>query len=197
MPTGYTAGVADGTVTEFSAFALQCARAFGALIDMRDEPANAPIPDKFEPSDYHSKELAKALLQQHELKSLGIAETEDRAKAAYEAETGYYEQRVREAAAQDHRYLSMIYEVEKWQPPTLEHVELKNFMLKQLKDSRDFDSYTYTPPVPLTGSEWITEQLGKASRNIEYHTEQMLKDRERCAQRSAWVQQLKTSLKGK
>jgi hypothetical protein len=38
MPTGYTAGVADGTITEFREYALLCARAFGACIMLRDEP---------------------------------------------------------------------------------------------------------------------------------------------------------------
>ena len=60
MPTGYTASVADGRVTEFAPFALQCARAMGALIMMRDEPHDAPIPERFEASDYYSKSLAEA-----------------------------------------------------------------------------------------------------------------------------------------
>lgn len=52
MPTGYTAGVKDGTVTDFKAFVMQCARAFGALIDMRDDPSDVPIPKSFAPSSY-------------------------------------------------------------------------------------------------------------------------------------------------
>jgi hypothetical protein len=50
MPTGYTAAVADGTITEFPDFAMQCARAFGTLVLMRDEPQDAAIPEKFEPA---------------------------------------------------------------------------------------------------------------------------------------------------
>lgn len=53
MPTGYTAAVEDGTITEFDDFAWQCARAFGALIMMRDDPMSAPIPQKFEPTAEH------------------------------------------------------------------------------------------------------------------------------------------------
>lgn len=37
MPTGYTASVQEGKVTEFRDFAMECARAFGALVMMRDE----------------------------------------------------------------------------------------------------------------------------------------------------------------
>ena len=35
MPTGYTAAVCSGEITEIKDFALSCARAFGALITMR------------------------------------------------------------------------------------------------------------------------------------------------------------------
>ena len=59
MPTGYTADVADGKITEFTEYALQCARAFGACIMLRDDPVSSEIPE-FEPSDYSAKELAEA-----------------------------------------------------------------------------------------------------------------------------------------
>ena len=45
MPTGYTAGILEGET--FEQYALQCAKAFGALVMMRDEPSDAPIPDQF------------------------------------------------------------------------------------------------------------------------------------------------------
>ena len=37
MPTGYTAGIADGTITNFEQYALRCIRAFGATMHLRDE----------------------------------------------------------------------------------------------------------------------------------------------------------------
>lgn len=40
MPTGYTDAIKDGI--SFNQFILSCARAFGALITMRDEPSSVP-----------------------------------------------------------------------------------------------------------------------------------------------------------
>ena len=60
MPTGYTARVKDGTVTEFKDFAMGCARAMGACISMREAAHDAEIPEQFEPSPYHTEQLAKA-----------------------------------------------------------------------------------------------------------------------------------------
>ena len=58
MPTGYTAKIADGQT--FEEFILSCARAFGALVEMRDEPADAPIPEEFKPSAYHTTQIGVA-----------------------------------------------------------------------------------------------------------------------------------------
>ena len=57
MPTGYTAGILDGTVKDFNEFAKKCSRAF--MIHLRDEPFDSEY-KKREPSDYHSKNLKEA-----------------------------------------------------------------------------------------------------------------------------------------
>lgn len=54
MPTGYTHKIKDGMT--FKEYALRCARNFGALMDMRDDPMDAPIPI-FTPSGYHEEKL--------------------------------------------------------------------------------------------------------------------------------------------
>jgi len=62
MPTAYTSFVADNENFTFPEFAMLCAREFGALISMRDEPLDTPVPERFEPDDFYRKqyEAAKA-----------------------------------------------------------------------------------------------------------------------------------------
>ena len=50
MPIGYTSKLHDGD-QPFNEFIMSCARAFGALVTMRDDPNDAPIPE-FEVSEY-------------------------------------------------------------------------------------------------------------------------------------------------
>jgi len=69
MPTGYTATLMEKNQT-FPEFIMGCARAFGALIMMRDDPNDATIPDKFEPSDYHAKGIIKAREKLAKLKAM-------------------------------------------------------------------------------------------------------------------------------
>lgn len=93
MPTGYTASVQDGKITEFRDFAMQCARAFGATITMRDDPSDAPIPEAFEPENYNAKRLIEA---QEEIARLN-AMTDDE-KAAKEIREAREEERRRSKA---------------------------------------------------------------------------------------------------
>ena len=72
MPTGYTAGVQDGTVTDFSEFALQCARNFGALVTMRDDPWSTPIPERFEASEYARTAVVEAQQKLDEFHKLTV-----------------------------------------------------------------------------------------------------------------------------
>ena len=84
MPTGYTLDLYDVKDITFEEFALRCARAFGALISMRDEPIDAPIPERFEPSDYHLKELEKAKKRLKEVKKWNEETAEQEAVRAYQ-----------------------------------------------------------------------------------------------------------------
>lgn len=194
MPTGYTAGVADGTVNDLRTFALTCARGMGALIMMRDLPIDTPLPERFEPSDYSRKELDKAV---DHLKSLKAMTTEQIAAgaAAWNAENDAYKlKKVRENQEARERYDRLIAETEAWQGAP---EGLKEFMLSQLRESRDFD----TNDEPLrhcepsrSPVEWWAEECRKAAWNIEYHSKQEADEGRRTDARNAWLAQLRAAL---
>ncbi|MGI4776910.1 MAG: hypothetical protein ACRYGA_02135 [Janthinobacterium lividum] len=196
MPTGYTAGVADGSVTEFSKFAMECARAFGALMNMRDEPQGANIPDKFETSGYHDRELAAAKARQRDLALMTSQQVEIAAEAAHEVETA--EKRRRDLANEEQRsrYLAMRAQAAAWVPPSKDHSGLHEFMLQQLDQSIDFDCR----PEPLealsklTPQEWFAKQIERNDWELAYHTEKADEERKRCMERTVWVRQLRKSL---
>ncbi|WP_156387365.1 hypothetical protein [Devosia sp. Root105] len=194
MPTGYTAGVADGTVTDLRTFALTCARGMGALIMMRDEPMDAPLPERFEPSEYSRKELDKAIERLKELKAMSPEQLAAGA-AAWNAENDTFKlKQVRENQERRERYDRLIAEAEAWQGAP---EGLKGFMLDQLRQSRDFD----TSDEPLkhceptrSPVEWWAEECRKAAWNVEYHSKQDADERRRTDERNAWLAQLRASL---
>lgn len=196
MPTGYTADVQSGKVTEFKDFAMQCARAFGALIEMRDEPSNAEIPDEFKPSDYHKKALKNAVIELSRLKSLtkeGASVERDVEEAKrIERRTSREDERVE----QKRRYQEMLHKVNTWSPPSGEHVEMKNFMQDQLLKSIDFDcspsSYDESP-IP-DAAEWLSDAIKEAENSVKYHKEQYDKEIDRTNKRNEWIRLLRGSL---
>jgi hypothetical protein len=192
MPTGYTHKVQSGEITEFRDFAMQCARAFGATITMRDDPMDAPIPDEFAPSTWHVDKIATARRELDELDGLGMEHCERAADAAYKDAVKYYEESEARRAQENARYDAMRAKVEAWEPPSPDHVEMKSFMLEQLSVS--MDRYTSTPPTRLTGAAWLGERVRALQRDIEYHTTENKKEIERAAQRTLWIRQLRESL---
>lgn len=193
MPTGYTAAVQDGI--SFEEFVWRCARNFGALILMRDDPMDAPVPERFEPSDYHPKRLAEAEAELERVSKMspskaGVAARKEREEALrYAAE--YFAKQVQISD----RYRAMIAQVEAWQPPTSEHVGLKEFMLQQLNESLKFDcGYLPDKPPVKSGEEWKRERIAKLNNDIAYHKEELAKEIERTEGRNKWIADLRASV---
>jgi hypothetical protein len=193
MPTGYTYEVVEGKVTDFPTFALTCARAFGACITMRDEPADAPIPEEFAPSTYSATRLIEAKAKLEQLRAMTLEQVAAAAVAAYEQGCRSADEYDAKQAAEDNRLDAMLTEVEKWTPPTAEHVEMKTFMVEQLTISRHGD-YRASRPKKLTGKEWLEDAIRQAMRDVEYHTAEQAKEEERAKGRTAWVKALRQSL---
>lgn len=195
MPTGYTAAVADGTITEFGPFVMQCARAMGACITMRDDPSDAPIPERFEPSTYYEEHLEDARKRLSWLRSLTPAEQETEAEAehtkALEGHRKFNADRERENT----RYQAMIDKVAVWSPPTEDHENLKDFMLEQLRIS--ISTYENPEPTRLSGDAWYAKALGDAMSEVDWLEEKNAEEIERTEGRNKWLRELRASLAAK
>jgi hypothetical protein len=195
MPTGYTAAIKDGI--SFEEFTWNCARAFGALIMMRDDPASAPIPERFEPSDYNLKRLAEARSRLAELEALTPEQCQQRADEQYESDEQSRLDRKQEMQDLRAKYADMLDQVRVWIAPSKEHDGLKEFMIKQIEESIKFDcGYTHydEPTVRLSGIDWLDEQKARAIKNIEHHKTANAEEVERTNGRNEWVRLLRESL---
>ena len=197
MPTGYTADVQSGKVTDFSEFAMQCARSSGALGMMRGEPSGAEIPETFKPSTYNAERLVEARAQLAKINAMTTDQREAAARSEYEAACVRQERYEAEQREQRARYQAMIDKVTAWTPPTPDHVGMKDFMLTQLAESIDFDCRPIFDrrPTMKKRDEWFSEAVSTAERDIEYHTKEHAKEVERAASRTAWIAALRQSLK--
>lgn len=196
MATGYTSKIKDGI--SFKEFLLGCAKAFGACIEMRDDPMDTPIPDEFKISDYHIKRLTEIQSEFEFINRMTIDEAAIKAKEEYEQKRKYNEQQIKERDGLRLKYNDMLIKVKNWQPPTSDHFGLKDFMIQQITSSMDFDCGTtyYEKPIELlTGEQWLLNKKQSLFNDIDYHTKEHQKEVDRVAQRNQWIKQLRESIK--
>lgn len=194
MPTGYTADVGDGKVTDFRTFALQCARNFGATIMQRDDPASE-LPKLREESDYYAKRVAEAEARIAQLAKMTPEEATLAAQADSEKRLAEHERYAENRRQTRVRYEAMMEKVRAWQPPTPGHESMKKFMLSQLTESIEFDCAGYAPyPHPIHTEAWLQQEREKAHHDLEYAIKSRGEEQVRCANANAWIRALYASL---
>lgn len=196
MPTGYTAGVESGEITEFRDYLTTCARAFGALIDLRDEPLSADLPEKLEPhTKYYDEQIPVLEARIAEITAL----TPDQVLTVSLAANDEIRAARRKYEAEDQirldRYRAMRSHVEAWQPPTPDHVELKTFMLQQIDTCTDSIGRPF-PPLPdlSIGEEWRAERLVDLGQQLDRAKTRRAEEIQRTADRNEWIAQLRASI---
>jgi hypothetical protein len=194
MPTGYTAAIKDGI--SFEKFVWSCARAFGALVTMRDDPMDAPIPQAFESSTYNAQALAKARAELTRLQAMMKREISAACAADYEQQMKRHGEWLTEKAQLREKYTAMLAKVQAWAPPTPDHAGMKDFMVKQITESISFDcSISHMrPPQKLSPEEWHAARVQSAQADAEYHEKAQAEEDERTAQRNAWLAALRESV---
>lgn len=198
MPTGYTAAIQDDTTLR--EWALLCSRAMGAMILQRDDDFDAAPKEKFEPSDYHLKEIAKLEARLSDLNRMSDVDV----MRAQEAETRLNEQKRAEAMANAEatrrRYQRMREMVIAWNPPG-EVKGLKKFMLEQIDSSIDFDCHDSEfwdkcyPPLKVAPADIYRARVAaKIYEDLAYHKAQHAAEVERTNERNKWIADLRASL---
>lgn len=198
MPTGYTAGVESGEVTTLRDFAMGCARAFGALISMRDDPPDAPVPEEFRPSNHYPEQIKRVEGELVKLESLSLEEVTRQLEKEQQESRDYWRNVAKSRELSRARYLEMLEKVKKWTPPSKDHEQLKTFMISQLELS--LNGIVDIPPQgeddePATAQEWLERQKETWRDRLTYYQQQYDKELEACRSRTEWVRQLRESLK--
>lgn len=202
MPTGYTANVQNGSVVTLKDYASLCARAFTPLIELRDEPLTPELPDEIKTNTtYTEKRIEEDTQKLAEVRAWTEEEANNKAIEAYVTEKQRILGILDESRIQTNRYETMLAKVREWQPPSEDHISLKNFMINQLLDSIQHDSMEdyYGKALkelkPMDGSKYREIMIETYTDSLAYHEEHLAKIITRTTERNKWLQQLKESLK--
>jgi len=201
MPTGYTASVGDGEVTEFRDFALTCARNFGACFHQRDDNQK-DLPKLQEVSDYHLTAKNEYVLYLKNLKRLSDKSYIERYKVKFFNDQLHVRENIQDKINTKLNYEKMLEAVKNWTPPTPDHDNMKNFMISQLTESIDWDCDLdyYNRELerqPLSDEDILiakAEEIERLERDIEYHTNKYKEEVERINKSNEWILELYKSL---
>lgn len=198
MPTAYTSFVADNENYTFPEFAMLCAREFGALASMRDEPLDTPVPERFEPNDFYKKQYEAAKAEYDAF--IANPPTEEELSKEYDKyvtlEKDTYDKVIADKRERRGRYERMLTKALKWQPPTPEHQALRRFMIQQLQESIEFDCAEYDLALP-DREQYVSYRMnpevyrGTRDRNHARWKSEI----ERVAKVNRWIKDLRDSLK--
>jgi hypothetical protein len=133
-----------------------------------------------------------------ELKSLSTDEIQRKIDEEYNSSIDnnkkYYDQKIE----LKNRYQRVLEEVYQWQPPTPEHVKLKEYAINQLKDSIEWDcgsAYLYLKKIKKnTSTEWIKRRTESCLKDIDYHSKEYNEEVKRVNERNDWIRLLRASL---
>jgi hypothetical protein len=181
----------------FPEFVLTCARAMGACIMMRDDAMDAPIPERFEPSDYHKKRIAEATKENARLLKMGNAEKIAFGKAKKAERIARCKEWLARERAEMKRLADMEKAVRKWTPPTPDHVGLKEFMLQQIDVSKHDLDYIERDLAKAKASapmDYYVDAVNAAERDMEYNVKHEAEEVERAENRNKWLQDLRSSI---
>ncbi|UUG69481.1 hypothetical protein SEA_SHAM_180 [Streptomyces phage Sham] len=186
MASGYTSKLHDGE-QEFSEFVLDCARAFGAYIHLRDEP-NAVLSKIEDDTPNRIRALDRAQQAYDEFTALSEDEQKEMHKEYVLRTRKYNEDSAKNRTEVAERYGRMLGKVIAWNPPK-ELENLKDFMKEQLESSIEFDCKPYEAKI-LEFDEWLDNHVSHLLRSIEYAEDDIEKEKKRVKEQHAWHEAL-------
>ena len=193
MPTGYTEIIERGGT--FEEFVWRCTRAMGVCYPMREDGLDTPVPEEFEPSDYHLKKIGEILEFINTLRLM----------TSYDAQRAMWDERCEAAQANQRRvaehtrkteaYAAVLAKVRDWTPPTPDHLGLKEFMIEQIESSVRFEGEPYQVAVPpIDPDAWLGDKLAAARKDLAYHEKHHAEEVERTEARNRWIAELRKSV---
>lgn len=203
MPTGYTAGIVDGTIKTFPEFAKLCMRAFGATIHMRDDSMEDEYKPRV-PSTYHSDKLLELHKQKEELMNKSDEQLISDKKAELLASKENYIKRIEDTQAKAIRLKDMLKDAQSYVPPTGEHQGIKDFMIQQIEETIKWDGSTNYHDqqidkidlqlANLKATDVRFDTAAKIAEDIAYHTKNHNEEIKRCEESNKWCNDFINSL---
>jgi len=196
------------TITEgitFKEYAINTAKQFGYLFEMRELPADAPLPVAFPlPSrEKHLEKLAELRAEKKQILAMSDEEIETTAKQEHENAVKSYQDYLEKKISDKEKYEAMLAQVEAYEVPSRQHKKLKKVMKDQIIGSiaqecdieytkKTIEEIIADGPQPV--AEWRQNNLDCIENSIKREHKSYRRGKNSAQQKERWVTQLKSSL---
>jgi hypothetical protein len=194
MPSGITAPIAEGKDITAAEFLIRCAKQFGGLMHMQDEPLSAPIVPREANLDHYDKSIARLEKDLAKYQAMSLEEAEAAVEEDYQEDLARHNQITADKNATRARYEAVLAKVRTWVPPTPEHDNLKEFAVKQLVESIDWDCKVYEGPTKLSAQEYLTGRIEGLQGSLNFYKKQRADEIKRVEEANKWVTTLVESV---
>jgi hypothetical protein len=166
---------------------------------MRDEPLDAPIPESFKPAPFYQDKIKAIESEYEKLQKLSSDEINQMIEKEFVKRRDSLDKQLAERKAMKHRYESMLEEAKTWEPPTSDHSGLKDFMVKQLTESIEYDcdlewvEKDLKELVFLSEREWMSSKIKSLNKDLAYYRKAYAEEVERVSNRNLWITELRDS----
>jgi hypothetical protein len=193
MPTGYTSGILNGSITTLKEFAKRCSRAY--VMHMRDEPRDAEYKDS-EPGMYYKVQKEEALSSLALYAAKTDQELVDDLLQAYKDRVTAYTNAIGVCDANRVILNKFLEKAKKVHPPTKAHINISTFMVEQIEQTIDSDAdsshhktalKTLLETPPETDPKVIRESVNKDLHDTVDRCEKSYKEEvKRCKNQNDW-----------
>lgn len=200
MPSGLTCKIYNGEELTLRDFALRCVRQFGAGYFASQQGEKELPKDKapiLKVDNYHEKKILEAEEELEKWENLrnNLEEAQKLYDEQYAQNMQFNAETNEKRKEIEKRYNIVLEKVKAWDIP-IEYNSLKEFMLKQLKESIEWDCSPYTPykeeKIPI--EEWIEVRIRLAKRDLDYHTKEFQEEKRRIAEHNNYLKGLYEAL---
>lgn len=193
--TGYVHEMVKNDLN-FNQFVWCCARAFGALINMREAPTDAPIPEEVTPSSFYANALKDS---QKEVKRLNKMTNEQKIRYGERKKKesiSSLKKSIKEQEDTNKKINTMIDQVNEWQPKE-EQKSLKDFILQQLKSSLEKTDHLQNElenKEKIDPLELFHLHLSIENNSVQYYEAQVAKEKRNLQETNQWLKNLRESV---
>jgi len=188
-----THSIRHGRDVDAAEFITGWAKLRGGLAHMREERADAPI-RLCAVSPYRGAALRHAKEQLEKYRNMPLEKAEALVENAYKINVEHQKRQKEGAEALRQKYTELLEKVNKWEPPTLQHLSIKEDAVNDLKRAIQDCILIYIDYEKEDAQEYIDYHIRYYEKEVMRAEAALEEEKKAVAERNQWITDLLKSL---